>query len=733
MIENNPLVDKFNVVWGKPGGGSTDSMPLGNGDLGVNAWTEKNGDLLFYIGKTDSWDTHCRLLKLGRLRLHLSGNPFAAGKPFRQELFLKTGEIVIEAGNSEEQLTVRMWVDANRPLINVEAASATPFELTVSLELWRKNRLLDPKNEAGYVQELGAGIPVREYADTVVDTSRDARFTDQLAWYQRNEASAYPFSLQLQALGEIPEQTDPLLHRTFGCVVAGDGMKASNERTLVSATPATSLHLSIHALTEQTETVDDWLDELASLRDTSAEVPLAGARAAHQRWWGEFWNRSWLVLSGGNEEETRNISLGWHLHRYICACTGRGAYPIKFNGSIFTVEGCAPFGEAHDWVTADHRWWGTPYWHQNTRLIYWPMSAAGDYDLMLPLFKMYLNALPLAKKRVQVYYDHEGALFPETMSFWGAFSNGNYGLDREGKPDGLTDNLHIRFCWQGMLELTASMLEYFEHTGDEAFARETLLPLATEILNFYDQHYERDENGKLRIFPAQVIEWLRDAVNPMPEVAGLQRCLSGLLDLPDSLTTAELREQWLRLLDETPPLPTTEIDGRTVLASDENEQERFGSMYAIWPYRLVGVCAEQPELARRTLQAYGVDGPNRCWHHDISFAAYAGNAAMARSHLAERFVQSGPFRFPAFYSEGDHPPDHDNGGVCQTTIQGMLMQTEGDKIYLLPAWPKEWDCDFRLHAPGKTTVTASVRKGEVVSLDVSPTERRKDIFVLQAQ
>jgi len=135
MIENNPLVDKFNVVWGKPGGGSTDSMPLGNGDLGVNAWTEENGDLLFYIGKTDSWDTHCRLLKLGRLRLHLSGNPFAAGKPFRQELFLKTGEIVIEAGNSEEQLTVRMWVDANRPLINVEAASATPFELTVSLEL----------------------------------------------------------------------------------------------------------------------------------------------------------------------------------------------------------------------------------------------------------------------------------------------------------------------------------------------------------------------------------------------------------------------------------------------------------------------------------------------------------------------------------------------------------------------------------------------------------------------
>ena len=30
-------------------------MPLGNGDIGVNAWVEPSGDLLFYVGKTDAW------------------------------------------------------------------------------------------------------------------------------------------------------------------------------------------------------------------------------------------------------------------------------------------------------------------------------------------------------------------------------------------------------------------------------------------------------------------------------------------------------------------------------------------------------------------------------------------------------------------------------------------------------------------------------------------------------
>ena len=41
-------------------------MPLGNGDIGMNVWVEENGDLLFFISKTDSWSDAGRLLKLGQ-------------------------------------------------------------------------------------------------------------------------------------------------------------------------------------------------------------------------------------------------------------------------------------------------------------------------------------------------------------------------------------------------------------------------------------------------------------------------------------------------------------------------------------------------------------------------------------------------------------------------------------------------------------------------------------------
>ena len=65
-------------------------------------------------------------------------------------------------------------------------------------------------------------------------------------------------------------------------------------------------------------------------------------------------------------------------------------------------------------------------------------------------------------------------------------------------------------------------------------------------------------------------------------------------------------------------------------------------------------------------------------------------------------------------------------------MQEMLMQTVDDKIYLLPAWPVNWDVEFKLHAPGKTVVQCVVKKGRIEKLSVIPASRKKDIVVNQA-
>jgi hypothetical protein len=74
-------------------------------------------------------------------------------------------------------------------------------------------------------------------------------------------------------------------------------------------------------------------------------------------------------------------------------------------------------------------------------------------------------------------------------------------------------------------------------------------------------------------------------------------------------------------------------------------------------------------------------------------------------------------------------PDHIWGGSGMIGLQEMLMQTVGDKIVLFPAWPKEWDVDFKLHAPKNTTVEGVLKNGEIVDLKVFPDNRSKDVVI----
>jgi hypothetical protein len=118
-----------------------------------------------------------------------------------------------------------------------------------------------------------------------------------------------------------------------------------------------------------------------------------------------------LVASSADEalrNEAAYVSQMYHLQRFVTACAGRGAYPIKFNGTLFTV----PPGPTE--ADPDYRRWGPGYWWQNTRLPYISLCASGDFDLQRPLFRMYADELlPLCKYRTKLYLGHDGAYYPE--------------------------------------------------------------------------------------------------------------------------------------------------------------------------------------------------------------------------------------------------------------------------------------------------------------------------------
>jgi hypothetical protein len=118
-----------------------------------------------------------------------------------------------------------------------------------------------------------------------------------------------------------------------------------------------------------------------------------------------------------------------------------------------------------------------------------------------------------------------------------------------------------------------------------------------------------------------------------------------------------------------------------------------------------------------------------CWTQDQIDWAYAGNAKEAAKGLVSRFrISSTMCRFPLYGREGpDSCPDLDHFGSGSTALQRMLVQEVPGKILLLPAWPKEWDVNFKLHAMQNTTVEGEVKDGKIIRIKVVPEARQKDV------
>jgi len=723
-------LEQCNVVWKTASTGSQGSMPLGNGDISLNVWVEQDGDLLFYIGKTDAWSENGRLLKLGRVRVRLSPNPFQKGLPFKQELRLYDGEIQINAGQADKAVTLHIRVDANLPVIYVEGESRSPYKVKVDLELWRTSRreLTGPESRSAYGLADGPN-PIIVEPDVV-----PAGQANCVVWYHRNERSIWPCVLKYQALGHmVNDSDDPLLNRTFGGAVKGTNLIKLSDTSLQSGQPSKSFRIAVYPHTEKTQTAKKWIEHLNTQISRIENNDKQQCLKAHKQWWHQFWGRSYIYITGSKDAFA--VTQGYTLQRYINACGGRGAYPIKFNGSIFTVDtsGAAVKSKYRN-LDADFRNWGGCYWWQNTRLPYWAMLTSGDFDLMQPLFQMYLDTLENAKERTRAYYNHEGAFYPETMYFWGTYNNRNYGWKRAGIAKGLTTNQYIRYEWQGGIELAAMMLDYYDLTQDVKFAAEKLIPLAEQIIIFNDKHYARDTNGKIRFEPAQALETYWDSVNPIPEIAGLQFVLGKLLKLPDNLTTDEQRSTWRRVLHELPPLPTRQLEGVTVFSPAEiigtKRNKENPELYPVFPYRISGLGKDNLGLGRNTY-AHRVFKETGGWNQDAIQAAMLGLTDAARKDVVYNFTHKHTgSRFPAFWGPNhDWIPDQDHGAVTMIALQRMLLQTEGKKIFLLPAWPKDWNVKFKVHAPCNTTIEGIYQNGKLKQVETKPSSRSKNIIL----
>ena len=743
-LAQTPLPDSYNVVWTTPGRDASESMPCGGGDIGLNVWVE-NGDVLFYMARSGTFDENNAMLKSGRVRLRISSNPFSSSD-FRQELRLAKGDVVISGGKTR----LHLWVDVFRPVVHVELESAKPVTVTAMYESWRfEDHLVKGTELRGNSYKVSPKFDVITYKDDVAVSGNEIRF------YHRNRAdreNVMAYTVRMQGMAAVKDQLfDPITDNTFGGVLVAPGMKPAGTDTgtymntryrswaLVSKTSVRTQQIDVVLHVGQTPTLDAWTAGLAKIRQEAAATRKTALAKTHD-WWAQFWNRSYILIDGPDSTVSRN----YQLFRYMLGCNAYGKWPTKFNGGLFTVD--PVFANKLYAHTPDFRLWGGgTMTAQNQRLVYHPMLKSGDFDMLKPQFDFYLRSQRNAELRSQLYWKHNGACFTEQLENFGLPNIMEYGVKRpEGYDPGMEYNAWLEYEWDTVFEFCLMMLETERYEGRDI---RSYVPFIESCLTFFDEHYQLlakqrgtkafDEKGQYVFYPSSAAETYKMTYNSTTVISALRVILGRMLELPAGYLPEVQRDKWATMLKRVPPVPVQYLDGghkalAPAVAWARIQNTEAPQLYPVYPWGLYGVGKPDLEVARNTWQYDTLVVKYRShvgWRQHNIFAARLGLTDEA-ADLTRRKFADGPHRFPAFWGPGfDWTPDHNWGGSAMIGLQEMLMQVDGRKIYLLPAWPDRWNARFKLHAPYQTTIEGTVVNGKLERLIISPESRKADVVL----
>lgn len=725
-------------VWTTQSQNASESMPCGGGDIGMNVWVEQ-GDVLFYVARSGSFDENNTLLKAGRFRLSLS--PGLDMKNFRQTLHLEEGYVEVSDG----QLSIQLWADVWKPVVHVDVSSPRVKQsIAVTYENWRtKEKELTKRESFQTSYKFAAPKGLTTHADSVIATRKGIAFM-----HQNSSETIFDATVSQQGMDAVKDRLyNPLKNRISGgwmlmkdmvFVDRINGRYASSDYEgwlYVTKFPKRTFHLQVTMATLQ-GSPEDWAAELTKTEKSISRV--ADCEASRQ-WWREFWQRSYIEAGQrskvNGQSSMVNILRNYNLFRYMLGCNAHSQWPTKFNGGLFTFdpEYVNPADEYK--LSPDFRnWGGGVHTAQNQRLVYWPALKNGDFDMLKAQLDFYLRIYKNAEERSRLYWGHEGACLTEQIENYGLPCYPEYGTKRpKGFDPGMERNAWLEYEWDTCLEFCMMALEAHRYGGMDI---KDYLPMIRSCLRFFDEHYQYlanqrgakrlDGNGKLVLYPGSGGETFKGAYNSTSTIAALRTVAEALMAIHYD------QEEMKAFLTRLPDITIRDGMIAPAMHYERVQNVETTQLYPVFPWRMYGVGRPDLDVARRTYENDTLAVKFRShvgWKQDAIWAACLGMTDEAQ-RLVTLKMQDGPHRFPAFWGPGyDWTPDHNWGGSGMIAVQEMLMQEVDDRIYLFPAWPKEWDVRFKLRASRGTTVEAELRKGKVINVNVTPTRDKEKIVV----
>ncbi|MBD8899980.1 glycoside hydrolase [Rhodanobacter sp. DHG33] len=630
-----------------------ESMPLGNGRLGLAAWSEDG--LTLQLNRADTLPGRLspgQLVVPGLKRLVEA--PDYAGR-----FDLHDGEF--HESGAGMQATVYVQPDTDVAVIEVRGADPDVRQ-SVLLHLWQ------PRKPQAIAQQNVAAL-----AETWRDEGEAGASGQTFGSLAAITAQARDVHVQVQGPQAVTLSFKPAADGSFRILVGAPEWKGG-----------------------------DAMQRAQRLLASAEKIP----DAVHRDWWHAFWQRAGLMKLGspdGSAEYMENLRA---IDLYATAAESRGPLP----GSQAGIADL--FASSRD----QHRWAPSAYWHWNLRMQVAANLGAGLYELNAPYFNLYRSNLANIEAWTRAQMDgRPGACVPETMRFNGrGYENANWlkqpGVNCSAKSP---PYYNARTLSTGA-EVSLWIWRQYLATQDRTFLAANY-PVMAASARFLLAYAKPGADGLLHTFPSNAHETQWDVHDPTTDIAAMKAVFPVIIEAANLLhTDAALVAELQKALPKIPALPLQKSGGSDVIApsydagAEIQNTENIG-LEPVWPYALIGDSGPQHALGVRTY----MQRPNKFendWSYDPLQAAHLGLADEMKNALLTLTgkYQQYPSGFAKFTGDEFYV---EQIGVVAATLQDALVQEHHGLLSIAPAWPKGWNADATVHIQHRGKVDVQIRDG----------------------
>lgn len=419
--------------------------------------------------------------------------------------------------------------------------------------------------------------------------------------------------------------------------------------------------------------------------------PVAELYEAHVAEHRRYFDRAGLELAPQPElgaSDPARAELLYHFGRYLLIASSRpGTEPANLQGI---------------WNPYRRPAWSSNYTANiNAQMNYWPAQACGLGDLAEPEMRLIAELVEAGRASAKHYYGAPGSVTHHNTDLW------RFTRPVEGDPNWA--NWTAALPW-----LLAHGWDHWDYgSADDAFARDSLLPMLEEAARFVLFMLTEDNKGALVVSPSSSPEnsfvgpdgraWGVAAGAAMDQelclelfgrLVVLSRRFERQSDVADPAAKALTR---LRRPDAGATGALQEWAGH--LADAEPGHRHLSHLYGLYPgdriHPIIGgpdVAAARRALEERLSHGTGHTGWSQSWV--LCLAARLGEAARCDDAVATLLTKLTTRALLVL-----HPYDNADGAVFQIDgnfgatagIGEMLLQSIGSTILLLPALPGHWD------------------------------------------